>query len=194
MCGRFHLEEADDFILDARQQAQDTLDRLNRREVIAPGDVFPGGWAPALSLSRTGQKRFFPMLWGFHTGKLLINARSETADRLPIFAASFRDRRCLLPFSFYYEWAREGGEKVRYRIRPRAEGRFFLAGLYRFEEGDDLPRFTVLTRDAALSVRQIHPRMPVILPQSLTDAWLDRGQDGRQTLGAAEEDLTAHAG
>lgn len=34
--------------------------------------------------------------------------------------------------------------------------------------------FTILTRDAAPELQEIHDRMPVILPETAYSAWLDR--------------------
>ncbi len=46
----------------------------------------------------------------------------------------------------------------------------WLCGLYRIEEG--LPVFVVLTREPGESIRFIHDRMPLILPEHLIDAWI----------------------
>ena len=123
------MEEEDPVTEEAVDEAQDRLDRLGIHEQVKAGDVFPGQWAPVLSRSVAGAVRFFPMRWGYTGKKLLINARSETADKLPTFADSFLNRRCLIPFSWYYEWGETEEGKVPFAIRPEGEGRFFLAGL-----------------------------------------------------------------
>ena len=188
------MEEEDPDAEEAAGEAQETLDRLGIPEKVSSGDVYPGQWTPALSRSAAGGIRYFPMRWGFSARKLLINARSETADRLPSFADSFLNRRCLIPFSWYYEWGQTEEGKIPFAIRPEREGRFFLAGLYRFEPGEKLPRFTVLTRDAVPQIAWIHPRMPVILPQKLQGEWLRAGGDGRALLARAENSAFAVAG
>ena len=193
MCCRFHMEETDPEMEDAAREAQDRLDKLGVREKVETGDVWPGQWAPVLSRSAAGPVRVFPMRWGFSGRKLLINARSETADRLPSFAGSFQDRRCLIPLSWYYEWGQTEEGKVPFAIRPEGEGRFFLAGLYRFEPGEKLPRFTVLTRDAAPGILAIHPRMPVILPDKLRGEWLRPGADAKGLMNMAERRMLAAA-
>ena len=75
--------------------------------------------------------------------------------------------------------------KELFAIRPAEEGRFFLAGLYRFEPGEKLPRFTILTRDAAPEIAAIHPRMPVLLPGNLRGDWLSAKADARALLARA---------
>ncbi len=181
------MEEEDPVTEEAVDEAQDRLDRLGIHDQVKAGDVFPGQWAPVLSRSAAGAVRFFPMRWGYTGKKLLINARSETADKLPTFADSFLNRRCLIPFSWYYEWGETEEGKVPFAIRPEEEGRFFLAGLYRFEPGEKLPRFTVLTRDAAPQIAFVHPRMPVILPEKLRGDWLRAGADVHSLFALAEK-------
>ena len=175
MCCRFHMEETDPQTEADILEAQDRLDRAGIHEKVETGDVWPGQWAPVLSRSAAGPVRVFPMKWGFPGRRLLINARSETADRLPAFADSFRLRRCLIPAAWYCEWGQTEEGKFPFAIRPQGEERFYLAGLYRFEPGEKMPRFTVLTRDAAPQIAAIHPRMPVLLPERLRGDWLRAG-------------------
>ena len=72
----------------------------------------------------------FAMHWGYRLpdGKLLINARSETADTKPLFRESLALRRCALPASGYYEW---NAGRERHEVLPTKEKTIYLAGLYR---------------------------------------------------------------
>ena len=173
MCGRYWIEPADDAallrIIDGLQRVDPEL------EVKTEGEIFPGDGVPALCLSRAGNVRPFGMAWGYRMpdGRRMINARSETAAEKPLFRDSMRTRRCLLPMSAYFEWERRGKQRCKYRIAPEADGLYFLAGLYRFEDGH--PACVVLTAEAAPEIAFIHDRMPVILPAQKRDAWL-RGE------------------
>ena len=192
MCGRFHLETADPKWEEALEEAQDRLRRLNRAEIsLARNEVFPGQWVPVLARGRADGQAFFPMLWGFSGPRLLINARSETAYRLPAYRDSWARRRCLIPFSRYDEWARGLPGRPRFGIRPDTGERCYLAGLYRFEAGETFPRFTVLTREASPDIRFIHPRMPVILPQASTSRWLSPAEDPSALLEASPSGMLA---
>ena len=64
-----------------------------------------------------------PMIWGllaswekhWDTARLRpINARCETIAASRLFAPAFRQRRCLVAVDGWYEWAREGGQKIPY--------------------------------------------------------------------------------
>lgn len=170
MCGRYFIDPED------RELAQ-LIAQMQRTDapVKTSGEMFPGDKLPVLCLSRAGNVRAFGMKWGFTlpNGRRVINARSETAREKPLFAQSMACRRCLLPMSAYFEWAPDGRGRVRHRIWPRQPGLHFLAGLYRFEEGQ--PVCCVLTAPAAAEIAFIHPRMPVILPGEAREDWLRGG-------------------
>ena len=121
---------------------------------------------------------------------MIINARSETAAESPMFAESMISRRCLIPATAYFEWEKTGEDKIKQQISPENEDRFYLAGLYRYEEGE--PVCVVLTRDASPSVSCIHDRMPVMLSGDAAKAWLNPQADARTALGQALNDMTFH--
>lgn len=113
------------------------------------------------------------MKWGYSLpdGKLIINARSETAAEKPLFRDGMFNRRCLVPATNYFEWEKRGKEKVKYAIRPSGNSMLYMAGIYRIENGR--PVFSILTREPAEQIAFIHDRMPVILPDAEKDHWLD---------------------
>ena len=91
-----------------------------------------------------------------------------------------KQHRCVIPASYYFEWHHytDSKGKVRtgdkYAIQPCGSEVTYLAGLYRIEEMRDLkyPVFAVLTRTPTDDLRQIHNRMPLILPVSAIDEWI----------------------
>ena len=99
-------------------------------------------------------------LRGFEGGKLIINARSETAYEKPLFSESLQKRRLVLPATGFYEWEHKDGRPGR-KFLFSIPGRplFYLCGFYQVQ---DKGRFCILTREANESMRQIHDRMPVI--------------------------------
>jgi len=127
-------------------------------------------------------------------GARMNNARLETITEKPSYKRAFVKRRCLLPADGYYEWytpsvpdPASGGKRVKPRKQP-----FFIvadddepmamAGLYELWRDRDVPdddpaawlwTVTVITTEAAAEVAGIHDRMPVVLPRSAWDDWLD---------------------
>ena len=195
MCGRFYIPENDEneTILEILQEAAQRRQALTGDGTIARGEVAPSETVAALAPGRNGGTGGYPMRWGFtrYDGKgFIINTRSETALEKPMFRQSMLERRCLIPAAYYFEWERCGKEKIRYAIRPKQDGVMFLAGIYRFEEGEKLPALSILTREPAEEIAFIHDRMPVIFSERNRDAWLDRGADPGKLLENCETDLT----
>ena len=65
-------------------------------------------------------------------------------------------------------------KKVKFAIQTEGYDRTYIAGLYRYEEhgGMQVPMFSILTREAAGTVRDIHDRMPLILDKDNVLDWI----------------------
>lgn len=65
-------------------------------------------------------------------------------------------------------------KKIKFAIQTECSDVTYNAGLYRYEEhsGMQVPMFTVLTREAAGTVRDIHDRMPLILDKKDLKEWI----------------------
>lgn len=181
MCGRFALfatvaDLVAAFGLDAAP------DGYRPSWNIAPGrDLFavvpdpddPG--RVAARLLRFG----FPPAPGAPRARPLINARLETADRLPTFRAAYARSRCLVPANGFYEWKREGPARLPYFIRP-ASGELFAIAALRSPDGG----CALLTAPAAAPIIGVHDRMPHAVPRDRWRDWL-RGADDADS-GAAD--------
>ena len=122
-------------------------------------------------------------------GSRMINARMETVAEKPAYRRAFEKRRAILPADGYYEWyvteelTRAGKPKKQpFFIRPKDSSMFAMAGLYELwrdptKDDDDPTRWkwtcTVITTSATDDLGRIHDRMPLMLPRSAYDAWLD---------------------
>ena len=104
-----------------------------------------------------------------------INARSETVATTPAFREAFEKRRCVVPSDGFYEWRREGKERLPFRFH-RGDGKLLLmAGLYeswQSQPGEWERTFTILTTRANELVAQLHDRMPVILGDAEAGQWM----------------------
>ncbi|MFM8752412.1 MAG: SOS response-associated peptidase [Actinomycetota bacterium] len=110
-----------------------------------------------------------------------INARSESVHEKPTFRNAFRNRRCLVPASGYYEWATELG---RYKTKQPVfisrddEKLLALAGIFDCwisPNGEIRDSVAIITRDAIGELATVHNRMPLFLPKERWGAWMDPG-------------------
>ena len=148
------------------------------------GEMHPTDIAAVFAPDKNGGIAVFPMMWGFtlpDTDVPIVNCRLESADYKSLWKDSWFRRRCVIPASWYYEWehfASPDGKKritgAKFAIQPEGATVTWLAGLYRFEErsGIQVPVFAVLTRQPSDSVKKLHDRMPLILPQESIAEWI----------------------
>ena len=107
--------------------------------------------------------------------------RSRRLPPKPAFRSAWKERRCLVRASGYYEWDEvpvEGQKKPRkqpYYITRKDGGLFTFAGLWeRWKDG--MLSFTILTTEGSAVTRHLHDRMPVSLDRSGFAGWLDHGK------------------
>ena len=201
MCTRFYVEpdtEETRALITAVQQSQLTGRFIKAGSaVMTSGEIRPTNVVPVIATGRNGKKAVFPMRWGFQIPgrSLLVNARSETAGEKPTFKESWEKHRCIIPASWYFEWEHllspTGQMKTgaKYMIQPCDSAMTWLAGLYRIE--NDLPVFTVLTREPTADLRRIHDRMPLIFPRERIAEWIDPRTNPQEMLRHAVTDMMA---
>jgi putative SOS response-associated peptidase YedK len=150
-------------------------------------------------------RRVAPMHWGLvprwakdpSVGNRMINARAETLATKGAFKPAFQKRRCLIPADGFYEWKKVPGQKRKQPVyvHPAGGEHFAFAGLWevwrdpnasdaeRDAGADRLRSCTIITGEPNERVRPVHDRMPVILPRSAWDTWLDPELADLDTLG-----------
>lgn len=177
MCGRYRIEATWTELVALYHL--DVELPFEPRYNVAPTQLLPivtaRGAAREARLARWG---LLPA-WAKHRREAskMINARAETAASSAAFRGPMRHRRCLVPTTGFYEWKGAGTSRQPIWLRPPG-GRFLtLAGLWQPwtdpENGELLDTYTILTTHANALVRPIHDRMPVVLPESAWDRWLD---------------------
>ena len=96
MCGRYN------FSTDSTDPKMVAIVNAMERQYpgqYKTGEIFPGDAAPAM-IARQEKITALPAIFGFpgfQDGKLLINARAETAAEKKTFADSLKERRIILP-------------------------------------------------------------------------------------------------
>jgi putative SOS response-associated peptidase YedK len=191
MCGRFVAASSPDEIaqyFDA--EAPEAL--LEPSYNVAPtNDIYA-------VLNDGGVRRLDAFHWGLvpvwakdpKVGSKMINARAETLAAKNAYKPAFKRRRCLIPADGFYEWKKIPGQKTKqphFIHRPDGEPLAF-AGLWEVwrgpdRQGDPLRSCTIVTTSANETMQPLHDRMPVILPASAWDEWLDPANDDLETLG-----------
>jgi putative SOS response-associated peptidase YedK len=194
MCGRFTSTVAPADLAAYFEVDELATDDLGPRWNVAPTDSV---YAVAESAS-SGRRRLGTFRWGLvpffakdaSGGARMINARAETLLDKPAFRRPFERYRCLIPADGFYEWeAVEGRARKQPWYFRREDGDLLaFAGLWsvwRPTPGSDEGRLvtcTIVTGPPNDLVRRVHDRMPVVLPPSTWDAWLDPGNDDVDAL------------
>ena len=139
---------------------------------------------PIVRLDRDGRRSLDLFRWGLipywakdkSLGARCINAMRETVISKPAFRDAFRQRRCLVPADFFYEWKTTPAGKQPYAVGIADGTPMAFAGLWeRWREpvaGDVLHSFTIITGPPNELVSPIHNRMPIILPPEAWRLWL----------------------
>ena len=106
-----------------------------------------------------------------------FNAKAETLHKSSTFREPFRQRRCLVPISGFYEWRRNGQARQPFYVRPLA-GPLLLAGVWdRWRSRDrtqSIDSFAVVTTAVSSPLSFLHDRQPVMLDRADAPRWLDR--------------------
>ena len=174
MCGRFAQIDSEDKVMSAFDILQSEM-ILEPRYNICPSQRIP------IIIQQDGLRTLETREWGLipfwaKEPNPLINARSETVTEKPSFRHAFRKRRCLIPASGFYEWAKEEGQKQPYFIRLKNGSPMAFAGLWEewtSTKGETRRTCVILTIAANSLMQEIHHRMPVILTPSSGAMWLD---------------------
>jgi putative SOS response-associated peptidase YedK len=177
MCGRYNIITDAQALYDAYQVEAELAEGRLARYNVAPA-------TEQLVIVAEGDRRAARWhRWGLiphwakdaAIGYKTINARGESAASKPAFRAAFRQRRCLVPASGFYEWKVENGGKQPYLIRRRDGGLISFAGLWESWVGPEgeVRSFTIITTAPNALMARIHDRMPAIVGREDHARWLD---------------------
>ena len=113
----------------------------------------------------TAEERLVNMRWGFER-PILGTINNSREDKLsgPMWSKAFRERRCVIPASAFFEWSGPKGKKRTHRF-TRVDGEWFwIAGIW--EESRDLGLcFSMITTEANEVMTPTHDRMPAFLEE-----------------------------
>lgn len=195
MCGRFVSSSPPDELATYFNAEAAVAAPLAASYNVAPSnDVY-------VVVETGGVRRLDTFLWGLvpfwakdlKTGLKMINARAEGLAGKNAYKHAYKKRRCIIPADGFYEWKKVPGRKAKQPmfIHRGDHDPIAFAGLWelwrpRDQEDDDeaiVRSCTIITGQPNEKVRPIHDRMPVMLPPSAWDEWLDPANDDIETLG-----------
>ncbi|MFP7494678.1 SOS response-associated peptidase [Terribacillus saccharophilus] len=200
MCGRFTL-------LTPWEELLRNYDAVSEMDALEPSYNIAPTQQVAAVISDGKKRRLGSLHWGLipswapdkKIGSKMINARAETIMEKRSFKKAFRTQRCLIPADSFYEWQTIDGKKQPMRIQNKDKTPLTFAGLWekwQDEDGSNIFTCTIITTEANSFMKQIHHRMPVILPADSQDIWLDREEQDPEKLQTLlhpyAEELTAY--
>jgi putative SOS response-associated peptidase YedK len=175
MCGRYGFSRPEKIARYYQDLVLPPETELRPRYNIAPSQVVP---------VVTSEHTLAQMHWGLvpywaREGASIrpqINARSEGIETKATFRKAFRQQRCLIPASFFYEWKRTANGKTPYLFKLKQTDIFSFAGIYdmwRGQDGKELLSCAIITTEPNSLLSPIHNRMPVILHRDGENDWLN---------------------
>lgn len=176
MCGRFTLTTNLDFLQGRFGILAGHLDYRPSYNVAPTQQV--------LAVVNDGQRGAELLRWGLipfwakdpKIGYRMINAVGETIASKPAFRAAFRRRRCLVLADGFFEWRKEGKEKIPMYIFLKSRTPFAFAGIWetwKALDGETVRSCAIVTTKPNAFMEPIHNRMPVILSEETEALWLD---------------------
>lgn len=108
----------------------------------------------------------------------LINARSETINEKPSFRTAWKKgQRCAIPLTGFYEWEKQGRERLPWLFQRNDGQPLAFAALWDSwtdaTDGTVIESCAVITTTPNSMLGRIHDRMPVLLDETTAATWLD---------------------
>ncbi|MBF0289080.1 MAG: SOS response-associated peptidase [SAR324 cluster bacterium] len=185
MCGRFSMQQTSEKLIE-RFEIENSLFTAIPRYNIAPSQIVP-------IILDNGTRYMDGLKWGLvpswskdkKIGNKLINARAETLAEKPSFRNALKRRRCIIPASGFFEWKKEGDQRIPTYIHLKKQKLFAIAGLWeewQHPDGSMLLTFTIITVAPNHLMETIHNRMPAILKPEEESIWLDPSIQNKNDL------------
>ncbi|MBL4638967.1 MAG: SOS response-associated peptidase [Kordiimonadaceae bacterium] len=176
MCGRFSQ-------LAPKETIGEIFDVWAENDIPPRYNIAPRQPVLVIRNSEEGKRHIAAVEWGLvpewrkeQSGKPLINARIETILEKPSFKSSMKRKRCLVPFTDWYEWRSENGRKTPYRVRSHRNGVGAFAAVWSVWHGPGgdfwLETMAIVTAAAESSLKSLHSRRPLVVPPEQYNDWL----------------------
>ena len=183
MCGRYVTVSSPALLAERFQVTE-----VRPKELEPSYNVAPRADVPVVA-ERHGERVLDVVRWGLvpfwakdhKIGDRMINAWAEKLVSSNAFKRPFERKRCIVPADGFYEWQKtDGKRKQPWFIRRRDGEPLAFAGLWESwhdpDADDDAPPLrscVIITTEPNELLAPIHDRMPVVLPETEWDTWLD---------------------
>jgi len=185
MCGRFTCSVTTDTIVD-EFDIDEVKGNIQPSYNIAPGQNIA-------AIIEDKSRRLGLLKWGLipgwakdpKIGNRMINARAETLPEKPSFKELLPRKRCLIVADGFFEWKSDGEQNRPMYVFMRNQRPFAFAALWDIwtsPEGNKIPTCTIITTKPNDTLKNIHNRMPVILPKKHIGLWLDRRRQDKNEI------------
>lgn len=189
MCGRFYFSTTNVLLQEFYEKAKVRFEKESiganlpwDQEILSTGVIFPSNNIVTLIGDKRSKKVASSWTkWGLVNPQKqqeppLINARQENIFNTRLFSPLFKNFRCIIPTSGFYEWkSNEDRPKTKFLFYENESEPLYLAGLYRMDTGYGLEigqTSVILTTSANESISDAHNRMPLIVKASEIRSWL----------------------
>jgi putative SOS response-associated peptidase YedK len=109
------------------------------------------------------------------------NCRSEEMHAKPSFRDALKEKRCVIPASYFVEHTGPKGSMTKHKISMADGSPLFLAGLWSRHawDGETTESYTMVMQEARDEddMRPFHNRQPVFLDRDSAGTWLDPSLD-----------------
>ena len=166
MCGRYYVDVSKDELSFVKNFSEfDYEQNFN----VAPQAV-----APCII-----DNNLVAVNWGYFPDWLkqqsnprpLFNTRYESLLEKKTFTSAFKNSRCLVPITGWYEWKEEEGIKQPYYFFSNSSETLIAAGLYWNRSSGDIES-SIITREAVAELQTVHNRSPLLLNKEKRDLWM----------------------
>ena len=166
MCGRYYLEIS--------KENMSFVTNIDSFEYKTNYNISPQTTVPAII-----NNELLNTIWGYFptwlkeqdNSRPLFNSRYESLLEKKTFTSAFKNNRCLIPLSGWYEWRTENESRQPYFFHNKDNLQIFTAGLFWKRSNGDIET-SIITTEAVSPLDTIHNRSPLILNTSQIESWL----------------------
>ena len=170
MCGRFYFDPYIDLSKISKSIKPEQL------SLFRPGEISPGSLSFCITVSNTQL-----MNWGYNLfDRKLINTRIESIRDKDIYNHDYKNNKCLIIVSGFYEWDQD---KKRYFI-TRNTTPFYLAAIY--QNSSPFSNFSIITKEAS-QTKEIHQRIPITFDKYSATNYLNNQYTINQLIDLKQE-------